>query len=268
MKKCNKKLLGISAPKYIKQKFENIKRMIGPIEKGIKKIPINIPLKGEYEGVDLKILPKYISYKASLLREKVTLKIVIAVLLSVFSIHLLSTRIEISSLHKKLREKEYILAPGVLDFTTASPQAVPDSYVNDAVTDFLSDLGNISSNNIDEQYSSLKRFMSDALKVKFEMETSEWVEQVKSEGISQIFSITNKEIIADDEGAYHITATGRAEFYTNNQYIGHEDQVVEMVLRLTAPKKGKRWYLEITSLSWTQADTFKAKKNLSRSNSK
>jgi len=268
MSENNKSLLGNSMLKTLNSKISSIKRMVGPKEKGIEKVAVNTPPKGNYEGVDLKLLPKYISFKASLIREKMTLKIVIIVLLSVFSIHLLSTRLEISSLHKKLREKEYILAPGVLDFTTASPQAVPDSYVNDAVTDFLSDLGNVSANNIDEQYRSLKRFMSDKLKVKFEMETFDWIEQVKTEGISQILTIIEKEIRVDDKGAYHIVARAKAEFYTNHQYIGHEDQVIEMVLRLTSPKKGKRWYLQITSLGWSKADTFRTKQILSNPASK
>lgn len=242
--------------------------MVGPKEKGIQKNQIQTPLSGTYAGVDLRLLPRFISYKASLLKEKMTLKLVMAILLTVFCSHYLGTRLEVASLHKKLREKEYILAPGVLDFTTASPQAVPDSYVNDAVTDFLSDLGNVSANNIDEQYSTLKRFMSDQLKVTFEMETADWVTQVKSEGISQILTVIDKEIRTDEEGNYKVIATGRADFYASQQYLGHEDQVIEMALRLTSPKKGKRWYLQITSLSVSKADAFKVKTDLSKGTSK
>lgn len=248
----------------MKEKINKLLSMIGPKEKGIKGEQVESPPIGSYEGVDLKNLPKFICYKAALLKEKMTLKSVLAILAVLFSTHYCSTRMEVSGLHQKLREKEYILAPGVLDFTTASPQAVPDSYVNDAVTDFLSDLGNVSANNIDEQFNTLKRFMSDKLKVTFEMETSDWIEQVKTEGISQILTVINKEIKTDNDGNYQVTATARAEFYANQQYLGHEDQVIEMTMKLTPPQKSHRWYLQLTSLSWTKADTFQTKNNLSK----
>lgn len=248
----------------MKQKINKLLSMIGPKEKRIEPVQVESPPSGSYEGVDLKTLPKFICYKAALLKEKMTLKSVLSILLLIFCCHYCSSRIEVSNLHQKLREKEYILAPGILDFTTASPQAVPDSYVNDAVTDFLSDLGNVSGNNIDEQYNSLKRFMSDKLKVTFEMETADWIEQVKSEGISQILTVMNKEIKTDNDGSYQVVATARAEFYANQQYLGHEDQVIEMSMKLTPPQKSHRWYLQLTSLSWTKADAFKTKTNLSQ----
>jgi len=238
--------------------------MIGPKEKGIEKEQVDSPPQGTYEGIDLKVLPKYLCFKASLLREKMTLKSVIAVIMSLFLFQYCTNRVEITSLHKKLREKEYILAPGVQDFTTASPQAVPDSYVNDAVNDFLSDLGNVSANNIDEQYNTLKRFMSDKLKVAFDLEASSWIEQVKTEGISQISTVIDKEIKTDNDGNYHVIATTRAEFYASQQYLGHEDQVIEMTMKLSPPERGRRWYLELTSLNWGKAETFKTKTNLSK----
>lgn len=248
----------------MKEKLSKLLSMVGPKEKGIVGVQIESPPTGSYEGVDLKTLPKFICFKAALLKEKMTLKTVLSILLLLFCAHFCSSRMEVSSLHQKLREKEYILAPGVLDFTTASPQAVPDSYVNDAVTDFLSDLGNVSANNIDEQYNSLKRFMSDKLKVTFEMETEDWVDQVKTEGISQILTVSNKEIKTDNDGNYQVVATARAEFYANQQYLGHEDQVIEMSMKLTPPQKSHRWYLQLTSLSWTKAQAFQTKNNLSK----
>ena len=255
----------ISFSKKMKKKIQILKsKMIGPIEKGMEKARLEVPPEGEYEGVDLSVLPKFISYKAALLKEKMTLKYVLLAVVLLASFQYLASRIEIASLHKKLREKEYILAPGVLDFTTASPQSVPDSYVNDAVMDFLLDFGNVSSNHIEEQYHRLKGFMSDDLKIQFDRETAEWINQVKTEDISQILKVTEKEIKTNEKGAFQVVALGRAEFYTGRQYLGHEDQVIEMVLKLVPPEKGKRWYLQITSLSWSKQDTFRAKSKLSQ----
>ena len=251
----------MTSPKITLKRMATI---LGPKEKGIKKEQIKAPPKGTYQGIDLKSLPKFICFKGALIKEKMTLKTVLALILTLFTCHYCSSRLEISSLHKKLREKEYILAPGVLDFTTASPQSVPDSYVNDAVTDFLSNLGNISSSNVDEQYSLLKRFMSDKLKIAFEMETANWIEQIKMEGISQILTVLNKEIKTDNDGNYKVIANARAEFYANRHYLGHEDQVIEMTMRLSPPERGRRWYLELTSLNWQKANTFRTRTNLSK----
>ena len=228
----------------------------------VKKTQIKRPNKDDCLNIIPENLPRFICYKAALLREKMTLKVILIIMSGLFCFHYGVTRFEISSLHEKMREKEYILAPGVLDFTTASPQAVPDSYINDAVNDFLSDLGNISAHNIDEQYKSLKRFMSDQLKVTFEMETTDWVEQVKREGIAQILSVNEKEIRTDNNGHYQVMATVSASFYAGRQYLGHEEQIIEMVLKLVPPERGKRWYLQIISLSWSKADTFRVKKTL------
>jgi hypothetical protein len=261
---------------YLKSVFQKIKikaneigvKMIGPIEKGFKKAELATPPEASFEGVDLSILPKYIAYKSALLREKLTLYYILGIVTALFFSHYLLSRLEISNLNGKLREKEYILAPGVLDFTKASPQMIPSSYVHDAATDFLSSLGNVSAANIDEQYQSLKRFMSKELKVQFDVDTADWIEQVKSDNISQILKVTDMEITSNQDGAYRVVALGKADFYANQQYLGHEDQVIEMILRLVPPESGKRWYLQISSLSWEKADTFKTKSNLSNKESK
>ena len=238
--------------------------MIGPIEKGFKKASVETPSEGSYEGVNLTVLPKYISYKAALLREKMTLYYLITAILLIFGVHYLASRIEISGLQGKLREKEYILAPGVMDFTKASPQRVSDSYVYDAAMDFLSSLGNISATNIDEQYNLIRRFMSHNLKIRFDIETSDWMAQVKVDNISQLLKVTDLEVTSDLKGSYKIVAIGRVDFYAEHQYLGHEDQIIQMILRLVPPESGKRWYLQITSLSWERAETFRAKSKLSK----
>ena len=241
-------------------------KMIGPIEKGFKRAKFEAP-QGSYEEVDLSVLPKYICYKAALLREKLTLYYILTALLLLFMTHYLVSRLEIANLHGKLREKEYILAPGVMDFTKASPHIVPNAYIHDAAMDFLSSLGNISAANIDEQYASIRRFMSQNLRVRFDVDTADWVEQVKADYISQIFKITELEVTSDLKGAYQVVATGRVDFYANQQYLGYEDQVIQMVLKLVPPESGKRWYLQITSLQWEKAETFQTKSRLSQSRS-
>lgn len=241
-----------------------IANMVGPAEKGFAAAKLEAPPKGAYDGVDLSVLPKYICYRAALLKEKMTLQYVVLALLILSVAHYATSRLEISGLYKKLREKEYILAPGVLDFTPAAPQTVTDSYINDAVTDFLSDLGNVNSTSIDEQYGRLARFMSKKLRIQFEMDTAQWIAQVKAEGISQMLTIREREIRSDDKGSYKVVALGRAEFYGNQSYLGFEDQAIEMTLRLVPPEMGKRWTLQIESLAWNKATSFNTRKALSK----
>ena len=255
----------ISLQRKIKLFIEE--NMIGPMEKGFKAAEIQTVPNGIYEGIDLKILPQYICYKAALIREKTHLQFILLIICCLFATHYCSTKSHVASLTSKLREKEYILAPGVLSFTKASPQSVSDEYISDATSDFLNDLGNFSPSTIDHQYNTVKRFMSDTLKVQFDLEFDDWVKQVKSENISQILNVTQKEITTDDSGRYRVVALARVDFYSDGDYLGHEDQAIEMSLSLTAPREGQRWYLQIDSLNWNRAETFRTKKHLSKETS-
>ena len=98
--------------------------------------------------------------------------------------------------------------------------------------------------------------MSEALKIRFDVETKGWVQQVQSEDLAQIISVQRKEIVSDEKGSYRVTAFARADFYAAGQSIGHEDQVIEMDLTLVPPERGKRWFLQITDLSWSKLDHF------------
>lgn len=234
--------------------------MVGPIEKGIAAAALSKPQEGAYEGVDLRTLPKYICFRAALLHNKLTLQYLILILSSVLLAHYVVTRHEVYSLYGKLREKEFILAPGVMDFTPASPQSVPDSYVANAVVDFLGQMGNVTAGNIEEQYAALSESMSPQLKVKFLAEAATWKAKVRTEGISELLTITEKEIRTTGDGYYQVTALARRDTYVNNEYLGHVDEAVEMILQLVPPKSGKRWYLQINSLSRQSADSFQTKR--------
>jgi hypothetical protein len=233
--------------------------MVGAIEKGIEAAKVSKPVSGVYEGVDLRILPKYISFRAALLHNRLTLQYVILILSVIFGGEFVVSRFEIHSLHKKLREKEYILAPGVMDFTAASPQSVSDQYVEQAVTDFINLLGNVTPTSIDDQYKALADFMSPQLKMKFSAEAMDVKTKIKSENISELLSVTQKEIRSNGEGYYKVTAIARRDTYVGNEYLGHADEVIEMILQLVPPKSGKRWYLQINSLTRESANAFRAK---------
>ncbi|MEK7692174.1 MAG: hypothetical protein AAB425_14255 [Bdellovibrionota bacterium] len=238
---------------------ENI---LGPMEKGVSAARLATPPSHELNGVDLRTLPKYVSYRAALLREKFTLQITLGVVTVLAGGLYASSRVEVSRLTAKLREKEFILAPGVQDFTPVSPQSVPDSHVRNAVMEYLQGLGNVNPVNIDEQYARLAQSMSPDLKIQFEMEAGSWRAKVKADNISEILSLTDTEIRSDAKGAYQVTALARRDSFVNSEHIGSTDEVIEMVLKLVAPSSGRRWFLEITKLSRTKADAFQTRQSL------
>lgn len=261
LKKLFNLVLSIPIFQKIKiQSKEKVNEMIGAMEKGIKAAQVVTPPQGTYQGVDLKTLPKYISFRAALVRNQMTQQYVILILAFLLIAHFIATRIEVYSLYGKLRAKEYILAPGVMDFTPASAQSVPDSYVADAVTEYLGQLGNVTAGSIDEQYKLLASSMSPQLQAKFLSEASDFKNKVKGENISELLTVTEKEIRASGEGYYQVTALARRDTYVNNEYIGNVNEVIEMVLQLVPPKSGRRWFLQINNLIRQNAETFKAKR--------
>ena len=234
--------------------------MIGAMEKGIAAAQISALPQGSYEGVDLKVLPKYISFRAALLHNKLSQQYIILFLGGLLIAHFIVTRFEVHSLYSKLRAKEFILAPGVQDFTPASAQSVPDSYIAEAVLEYLGQLGNVTAGNIDEQYGIFSQSMSPQLKVKFLAEATDFKMKVKAENISELLTLTEKEIRSTGDGYYQVTALARRDTYVNNEYIGHADEAIEMILQLVAPRSGRRWFLQINSLTRQSADSFKVRR--------
>ena len=235
------------------------RRFIGPIEKGIKAMKFNKPPEGIVDGVDLRLLPKYICFKAAHLKTKVTMSYVMGILVLLLMVVFSLDRLEINSLYKQLREKEYILAPGVVDFTPASPQSVSDSYLQSAVLDLLSQLGNINPINIEEQYRSFSNQMSPELKVRFLAQTVDWILKVKAESITETLTISEKQIQTNEQGFYKVVAVCRRDTYVNNEHLGFSNEVIEMIIQLMPPKREKRWYLQINSLIRSDMDTYKSK---------
>ena len=240
-------------------------RMVTPIQKGISAAHTQIPLKHEYEGLDLSVVPKYVAYRAALLKEKTTYRNIAFSLLMILVVHFAISRFEIMGLQERLRLKEYIAVPGVEDFTVVNPQTVPDGYVESAVQDFLLKLGNTNPTNIDQQYSSLRKFMAPDLMARFEMESSLWIERLKREGIIETLQIDQKEIRTDGSGHYQVVALAKRHMFLAGELLSSFDEVIEMALELRPPKEGQRWFLEITRLSREKREDFKARQNLSKS---
>lgn len=67
-----------------------------------------------------------------------------------------------------------------------------------------------------------------------------------------MFTITEKEILTDDSGNFNASILGRADLYTEGEYLGFEDISIKMKLTLAPPVNGKKWYLQIEDFKWKQ----------------
>ncbi len=238
----------------------------GAMEKGFEKARlarVEIPTR-----LDLSHVPNYVSYKAALIREKMLLQYGCLALLAVLLMVFATSRFEVAGLEEKLRKKEFILAPGVNDFIPASPQSVPDSYVQHAVSDFVATLGNTNPTNIDERYHDLSTSMSPSLQIPFQIEAESWATKAKRDNISEMITVLDKTIESDDAGNYRAIVRARADSFVANESIGFRNEVIELGLKLVPPEHGRRWYLEITSLSRVNAEAYDSAKTLGGSHEK
>lgn len=236
------------------------KALVGAIEKGFERARLS---RVEIAtNLNLSMVPNYVAYKAALIREKALLQHVCAGLAVITLVLFVTGRVEVFNLENRLRLKEYILAPGVNDFIPVAPQSVPDAYVQHAVSDFVATLGNTNPLNIEERFKQLSSAMSPALQVQFNAEADEWIAKAKGENISEMLTMLDKRIESDADGKYRALVHTRTDSFVGSENIGYRNEVIEMGLRLVPPDVGRRWFLEITSLSRGSAEAFNTAKSL------
>lgn len=236
------------------------RQLVGALEKGFQKA--KLAKANAAADFDLSAVPNYVAYKAALIREKLLLQYVCMGLAALLAVVYVSGRFEVSDLATSLRTKEFILAPGVSDFIPVAPRSVPDSYVQHAVSDFVLTLGNTTPTNIEERFAQLATLMSPALQVQFAAESPEWVAKARAENVSELTTMLDRRIESDDQGRFKATVSTKTETFIGGEAIGYRNEVIEMGMRLVPPDAGRRWYLEITSLTRTSADAYSAAKNL------
>ena len=92
--------------------------------------------------------------------------------------------------------------------------------------------------------------------------------QARAENISEMLTVLDKRIEADPDGKYRAVIRTRTDSFVGTESIGYRNEVVEMGLRLVPPDVGRRWFLEITSLSRGSAEAFETSKGLGGLNEK
>lgn len=224
--------------------------MVNSQKKGVtpKKVAgLNQDLLGR---VDLSTLPKFLSFKASMEHSVLTLKYVLLVVVILWGVQFSVDKFHDLEMARQYRMKEFLLAPSDINgITPVKPQVVPDSYVDDVTTTYLSLLGNVNPVNVQSNYAILSRYMTDQLKIQFHAEIEEWVETVKHENISEILKVISKKIVVSEGGFYKVEVSAKRDRYTGGQYLGQTREKIEMTLQIVPPSEKRRWYLQINSLS-------------------
>lgn len=216
--------------------------MIGIKQKGIEGVKVMTP---DLKNINFEKLPRYISYKSALLKQKIALEYFLIAVVIILGSAYLSERSNNASLVAKLREKEYIVLP---DFITVSPQSVSEEVINLAISDFISHLGNVNALDIEDNFIHIKKMMTPELRKEFDLQSAEVIEKFKTENITEKLSCPKKELLSAN-GVYQVTAFCKKETYANYEFIGSQEEVIQIKLKLIPPNKVKRWVLEATDLS-------------------
>ena len=224
--------------------------MLRAIDKGVKAAEMTRPPAGVYGDIDLRVIPKFVSYKAALLREKVGLQYLLGItgLLWVATFLIQSNRIDYWQ--SRYREKEFILVPSnIVGYTPAVPQSVPQSYVGNAVNFFIEILGNTTPTNIQEHYERFASYMSSELKAQFLAETASWRDTAKNEGIYEQIEITQKDWRNDGKGNFDVNVTLKRDRRVNSDFMGSTQEQIKMRLQLVPPQNEREWIFEIKEFS-------------------
>lgn len=224
--------------------------MIKAIDKGVEVAELTRPPAGVYGDVDLRVIPKYVSYKAAILREKLGMQFLLGLCTFLWFATFLVQGNRIDYWQTKYREKEFILVPSnIVGHTPAVPQDVPKSYVSNAATYFVELLGNTTPSDIEEHYERFAGYMSAELRGKFLSETARWRQTSKAEGIYEQIEVTQKEHLADGQGGYQVTMALRRDRRVGGEFMGSTQEIIKMKLQLVPPQQEKEWIFEIKEFS-------------------
>jgi len=99
--------------------------------------------------------------------------------------------------------------------------------------------------------------MSNELRMKFELESSDLISWVKEEKITETLTCKKTEIVEID-GVYKVVSSCLKETFVNREFLGVKSQIIKMEVKLLPPKKGIK-PLQVVYLQKITPEAFKAK---------
>jgi len=224
--------------------------MLRAIDKGVAAAELSRPPAGVYGDFDLRVIPKYVSYRAALLREKMGMQFLLGLTAFLWIATFLIQSNRLDYWQTRFREKEFILVPSnIVGHTPAVPQDVPKSYVGNAATYFVELLGNTTPSDIEEHYERFGSYMSAELRGKFLSETARWRATAKAEGIYEQVETTQKSWESDGKGGFDVTFAIRRDRRVSGEFMGSTPEIIKMKLQLVPPSQEREWIFEIKEFS-------------------
>ncbi len=224
--------------------------MLNSIEKGVKAAELTKPPAGVYGDVDLRVLPQFVSFKASTVRQKLNLQYIIAVTIFAWAATFLIQSNRVDYWQTKYREKEFILVPSkIVGHTPAVPQTVPKEYVEDAFNYFVQMQGTTTPSGIRNQLDSFASYMESKLSSKYLAEVDEWVDLSEEKGLYEQVEVTKLDFEYNKSGVFKANILLRRDRRENADFLGTAMEKVKITMNVQQPKPGQAWAFQITEFS-------------------
>lgn len=181
---------------------------------------------------------------------------ILLITITLFALALIITdRVTIHKLEMKLREKEYILAPGVTNFARVSPGIISKDYVKEFAETIAHTLGSFSAKQVEQRYSELEKYFASDFRIKFREKTKKDLSLLASNDIAEMFEIRSTEVreIADGFKAFVFGSQTR---YVSGLKVFEGSHVIAFTLKGIAPSATTPWALQILDISRLSEDEF------------
>jgi hypothetical protein len=183
-------------------------------------------------------------------------RIILAMLLIVGGSVMIWDRYLIKSLEIKLREKEYILAPGVVDFARVKAQLIPKVYVEEFAKTLAKTLGSFSARDIESQYRDLEKYLAVDFRIKFREETKKTLKEISTNDVSELFSPNGIEVIEKND-VFIATVKGTLIRFVSGLKVFEGAHVMEFSLKGVSPHESSPWALIVTEMKRLPEEFYK-----------
>lgn len=168
----------------------------------------------------------------------------------------ITDRITIHDLEAKLREKEYILAPGVTNFAKVTPGIISKDYVTEFAESIAVSLGSFSANEVEKRYKDLEKYLTGDFRIKFREKTKKDLSLFASNDLAEMFSVKSTEITENKSG-FGASVFGTQTRYVSGLKVFEGPHVITFSLKAAAPGANSPWALEIQDISRLSEDEYR-----------
>ena len=169
---------------------------------------------------------------------------------------IISDRITIHKLEIQLREKEYILAPGLTNFAKVSPGLISKEYVKEFSETLARTLGSFSASEIARSYAEIEKYLASDFRIKFREKTKKDLSLFASNDVAEMFEVKSTEV-TETENGFIASVFGTQVRYISGLKVFEGQHVITLILKGVAPAANSPWALEIQEISRLPDDEFR-----------